>query len=74
MNRELRKIVYNEFGKDFFKLMNNAIFGKAIENVRKKRTDIKLVANEAKRNYLVLESNYHKKNFQKIISNKNDVH
>ena len=74
MNRELRNIVYNQFGKDVFKLMNNAVFGKAIENVTKKRTDIKLVANEAKRNYLVLESNYHKKIFQNIISNKNDVH
>ena len=42
--------------------MNNAVFGKTMENVRKHR-DIKLVATEVRRIYLVLEPNYHAKTF-----------
>ena len=48
----------NDFEKNFFKLVNNAFFEKTIENMRKCR-DIKLVATETRRNYLVLEPNYH---------------
>ena len=42
--------------------MNNAVFGKAMENVRKHR-DIKLVKTEKRRNYLVSERNYHTTKF-----------
>ena len=40
-----------------FKLLNNSIFGKSMENVRK-HGDIKLVITERRRNYLVSELNY----------------
>ena len=42
--------------------MNNAVFGKAIENVRKHR-DIKLVTTERRKNYLVSEPKYHTTKF-----------
>ena len=58
MNTELRQKVSNDFEKDFFKLMNNAVFGKTMENVRK-HTDIKFVKTDYKRNKLVSEPNYH---------------
>ena len=58
MNTKLRKEAKNDFQKDFFKVTNNSVFGKATENVRKHR-DIKLVPTDKKRNKLVSEPNYH---------------
>ena len=58
MNTELRKAAKNDFEKDLFKLMNNSVFGKTIENIRKHR-DIKLVTADQKRSKLVSEPNYH---------------
>ena len=58
MNTELRKLANNDFKKDFFKLMNNAVFGKTMENIRKHR-DIKLVTTNKRRSKLVSEPNYH---------------
>ena len=58
MNTELRKAAKNDFEKDLFKLMNNSVFGKTMENIRKHR-DIKLVTTDKKRNKMVSEPNYH---------------
>ena len=53
--------------------MNNAVFRKTMENVRKYR-DMKLVTTEARRNYLVTEWNYHRTIFfGKFISHRNEV-
>ena len=58
MNTELRKLARNDFEKDLFRLMNNSVFGKTMENIRKHR-DIKLVTTDKKRSKLVSEPNYH---------------
>ena len=62
MNTELRKLAKDDFEKDLFKLMNNAVFGKTMENIRK-HIDIKLVTTDKKRNKLVSEPNYHTMNY-----------
>ena len=59
MNTELRKKAKNDFEKDFFKLMNNAVFGKAMDDTRNHR-DTRLVKTDKRRNQLVSEPNYHK--------------
>ena len=56
----MRTTAENDSEKDFLKEMNNSVFGKTMENVRKHR-DIKLVATGKRRNQLVSEPNYHSK-------------
>ena len=62
INTDLRKKANNDFEKDFFELINNAVFGKTMENVGKHRY-IKLVPTVRRRNYLVSERNYHTTKF-----------
>ena len=62
MNTELRKLAKDDFEKDLFKLKNNAVFGKTMENIRKHR-NIRLITTDKKRNKLVSEPNYHTMNY-----------
>ena len=67
MNAKVKKEAKNEFEKDFFRLMNNSVFRKTMENARKHR-DIKLVTTEEKRSKLDSEPNYHTtKHFSKNL-------
>ena len=59
LNTDLRKDAKNDFEKDFFKLMNNSVFGKTMENIRRHR-DIKLVTTDKRRtSILASEPKYH---------------
>ena len=58
MNTKLKTEAKNDFEKTISKSMNNAVFGKKIEDVRKHR-DIKLVTTNKRRNELISEPNYH---------------
>ena len=62
MNGKLRTEAKNDSEKDFFKLMNNALFGKTMKNVRKHR-NMKLVITDKRRNQLVSEPNYHTRKY-----------
>ena len=57
MNTKFRIEAKTSFEKDFFNLINNTVFGKTIENVRKHK-DIKFVTKERRRNYLISEPSY----------------
>ena len=57
-----RKVAKDDFEKDLFKLMNNVVFRKTMEHIRKHR-DIKLVTTDKKRSKLVSEPNYHTINY-----------
>ena len=56
-NTELRKTAANSFEKDFFKLLNNSVFGKTIENIRK-RQNVFLVDNREKASKLSCKPNF----------------
>ena len=56
-NTQLRTKAKNDFEKDFFKLMNNSVFGKTMENIRKHR-NIKLIMTEEKYLHTVMKPNF----------------
>ena len=56
-NTQLRTAATNDFEKDFFKLMNNSVFGKTMENIRKHRS-IKLVMTEEKYLKTIMKPNF----------------
>ena len=70
MKTELRQKAKYGFEKDFCKFMNNTVFGKTMENMRKHRV-IKLATTEKRRNYLVSEPNYHNTKLFTAFSVKN---
>ena len=58
LNIELRKKASNEWKKDYYKVMCNAVFGKTMQNIRSQK-DVKLITINIQRNKLVSEPNYY---------------
>ena len=68
-NTQLRTQAKNDFEKDFFKLMNNAVFGKTMENIRN-RVNVKLVSSEDQLRKLTAKPNYESRKIfnEKLVS------
>ena len=68
LNTDLRAKASNDFEKDFFKLMNNSVFGKTMENIRN-RVDIRLVTRVSQAKKLTCKPNYqHQTIFSKTLA------
>ena len=77
VNDDLRRKAKNDFERNFLKLIDNAVFEKTMEDLRKYR-DIKL-SQQKEKNYLVSEPNYHTaksftQNLSAIVMKKEEIH